>query len=245
MASKTKLHLRLPVALILALASASATVNATVTVSPEAVANESAEGREGTGSKDTYLALTADAVLHGLAAGLDARPDSTGTAALANASDGTPNAVALAVADQLPQGALRDWTAVASHQLDDMRGGFDTSLHLTLSFGIERAVYLNGALVTTTSFNLPAMTGSRPDDPAYATMPSSAVALVQNGAGNTFASGPSTSPMAATVIQNTLNNQTLQGVTTINAAANSLQLLRANAFQTMMLESLNQGVVPH
>ncbi len=245
MASKKTLHLRLPVALVLALASASATVNATVTISPEAVANESAEGREGTGSKDTYLALTAEAVLHGLAAGLDARPDSTGTAALANASDGTPKKVEVAVADQAPQGVLRDWTAVASHQLDDMRGGFDTSLHLTLSFGIERAVYLNGALVTTTSFNLPAMTGSRPDDPAYATMPSSAVALVQNGAGNTFASGPSTSPMAATVIQNTLNNQTLQGVTTINAAANSLQLLRANAFQTMMLESLNQGVVPH
>jgi hypothetical protein len=242
MVSKFRMHLRLPAVLIMALASASASVsvNATATSAEEIDTSESADIRDASSSNDHFLILTAEAALHDLATAnadsLVAQADAQGMALETGAS---------MVADASPQGVLRDWSAVESHQLDDMRGGFDTSLHLTLSFGIERAVYLNGALVTTTSFNLPSMTGSRPDDPAIAAMPSSAVALVQNGAGNTFASSPSNSPMAATVIQNTLNNQTLQGVTTINAAANSLQLLRANAFQAMMLESLNQGVIPH
>lgn len=143
------------------------------------------------------------------------------------------------------RGALQAWAAVPAHQLDDMRGGFDTSLNLMLSFGIERAVYLNGALVTTTSFNLPALGTLPHDDASGAAVPANSVALVQNGPGNTFVQARDTAPLAATVIQNTLNNQALQSLTTINAASNSLQILRTNGFQSILRDGLGQVTVPH
>lgn len=144
-----------------------------------------------------------------------------------------------------PGGALQAWTAVPAHQLDDMRGGFDTSLNLTLSFGIERAVYLNGALVTTTSFNLPALGSLPPDGAAGPVLANGSVALVQNGGGNTFIQARDATPLAATIIQNTLNNQTLQNLTTINASSNSLQILRTNTFLSTLHEGIGQVIVPH
>lgn len=144
-----------------------------------------------------------------------------------------------------PGGTLASWAAVPAHQLDDIRGGFDTSLNLTLSFGIERAVYLNGALVTTTSFNLPAL-GSLPrNDANGAILSAGSVALVQNGPGNTFVQARDSTPLAATVIQNTLSNQSLQSLTTINASSNSLQILRTNAFQSMLQDGVGRMMVPH
>ena len=142
------------------------------------------------------------------------------------------------------EGAIGGWLAVESHLLDDMRGGFDTPLNLTLSFGIERAVYLNGALVTTTSFNLPALGGIMRDDASGQATPVSSVALLQNGSGNTFVT-PTIAPLAATVIQNTLNNQTIQNLTTINASANSPQLLRNNFLQSLIRDSIGNAAVPH
>lgn len=157
----------------------------------------------------------------------------------------------LPAADRPLTGKLQDWVAVESHLLDDSRGGFDTSLRLTLSFGIERAVYLNGALITTTSFNLPTMSGLGINEAGGTNMtrsnglPISSVALLQNGTGNSFSAGSSNLPQAATVIQNTLNNQSIQSLTTINASANSLQLLRANTFQILLKDGIGQTVVPH
>ena len=141
------------------------------------------------------------------------------------------------------EGVIGDWLAVESHLLDDMRGGFETPLNLTLSFGIERAVYLNGALVTTTSFNLPALGGIMRDDASGQATPVSSVALLQNGSGNTFVT-PTITPLAATVIQNTLNNQSIQNLTTINASANSLQLLRNNSLQSLIRDSIGNALVP-
>ena len=135
--------------------------------------------------------------------------------------------------------------AVPAHELDDMRGGFSTSLNLTLSFGIERAVYMNGALVTTTNFNLPAL-GASSRDGAEGTAPSGgSIALVQNGPGNTFVQAREAPPLAATVIQNTLDNQALQSLTTINTASNSLQILRSNAFQALIQDGISRVLVPH
>ena len=135
--------------------------------------------------------------------------------------------------------------AVPAHELDDMRGGFSTSLNLTLSFGIERAVYMNGALVTTTNFNLPAF-GASSRDGADGTLASGgSIALVQNGPGNTFIQARGAPLMAATVIQNTLDNQTLQSLTTINTASNSLQILRSNSFQALIQDGISRVLVPH
>jgi hypothetical protein len=49
---------------------------------------------------------------------------------------------------------MAGWKPVAHQKLDDMRGGFETD-GLRVSFGIERAVYINGDLVVATSISIP------------------------------------------------------------------------------------------
>ncbi|SOZ37949.1 hypothetical protein [Cupriavidus neocaledonicus] len=52
------------------------------------------------------------------------------------------------------RGSMAGWKPVAHDKLDDMRGGFEMP-GLQVSFGIERAVYINGDLVVATSINIP------------------------------------------------------------------------------------------
>ncbi|AGW92545.1 hypothetical protein N234_21200 [Ralstonia pickettii DTP0602] len=52
------------------------------------------------------------------------------------------------------RGSMAGWKPVAKEKLDEMRGGFEVP-GLQVSFGIERAVYLNGALVVATTINIP------------------------------------------------------------------------------------------
>ena len=152
--------------------------------------------------------------------------------------------------------------AVLDHALDRVRGGFVTS-NLNIAFGIERAVYINGALVTTTSLNISdvgrvttntntnigAGAESKPVSP-------STLALIQSGAGNSVAGGAFSVGAAAgasmglsanaigTVVQNTLDGQKIQNVTVINATANSLGVLRGlnlqNALRSSLIDSLRR-----
>lgn len=114
------------------------------------------------------------------------------------------------------------WKAVSDEQLDAMRGGFDFGNGLLASFGIERVVYINGNLVAQSSVNIPniaSMTAAQASALATAT---GNVSVVQNGAGNTFAPAMLDRTTAATVIQNSLSNQDIKSLTTINASVNNL-----------------------
>lgn len=126
--------------------------------------------------------------------------------------------------------------AVSENQLDHVRGGFQTDNGVQISFGIERAVYINGSLVTTTSLNvsdLGKVTTGQPQVSAGGAA-SGNLALIQNGAGNTFVSGPVSTSTLGTVVQNTLNDQKIQSVTLINATVNSLQILKAQTLQSSL-----------
>lgn len=162
----------------------------------------------------------------------------SGWAYESNAQDQTP-AVATStatapVADQTlaaaaPQVATVEGfgSPVGADQLDQTRGGFDLPSGLAVSFGIERAVYVNGNLVTQTSFYVPnvaQMTTAQ----ATAMAAANTTTLVQLGQGNTVDPSILNQGVGATVIQNTLNGQHLQNITTINTAVNSL-----NAFRSM------------
>lgn len=114
--------------------------------------------------------------------------------------------------------------ALDEADLDTVRGGFTTDSGLKISFGIERAVYVNGNLVATTSLTvseLGRISGGRavPDVGADAMM------LIRNGAGNVTRLGDMGGAVA-TIIQNTLNNQNISNLTVIDATVNSLQLSR-------------------
>lgn len=119
------------------------------------------------------------------------------------------------------------WVAVPPSKLDTMRGGLVLPSGLLLSFGIERAVYVNGQLVATTSFNVPDISRITPEQ-AQGLAGVQDTMLVQIGEGNTFVPNGA----GGIVIQNTLNNQDIRALTTLNISANTLGLfqdLNANA----------------
>src|SRR4029077_11376028 len=49
---------------------------------------------------------------------------------------------------------IGDVLAISDATLDEMRGGFTTTSGLEVTFGIERALYVNGELISTTSLNV-------------------------------------------------------------------------------------------
>jgi hypothetical protein len=125
------------------------------------------------------------------------------------------------------------WMALAEGDLDAMRGGFTTAEGLKVSFGIERAVYINGNLVTATSLNVASPGGASAAQPVGAANAGS-LALIQSGPGNAFLSGTVPASSMGTVIQNTLNNQKIQNVTVINATVNSLEILKGINLQSSL-----------
>lgn len=123
-----------------------------------------------------------------------------------------------------------------------MRGGFETPTGLKISFGIERAVYINGNLVTTTSLNVSDLSKLSAGAAQAAGLSGASLGLIQNGPGNTFAPGQIAASSVATVIQNTLNDQKIQGVTLINATVNSLDLIRRANVQSSILNGLTDSI---
>jgi hypothetical protein len=123
--------------------------------------------------------------------------------------------------------------AINARSLDRIRGGF-VGDGLSVSFGIERAVYVNGTLVTTTSLNISDLGRITAGRGTTTSFDSGSLALIQSGAGNTVTSGTFSSTSIGTVVQNTLNGQKIQSVTVINATANSLGVLRGLNLQSTM-----------
>lgn len=121
---------------------------------------------------------------------------------------------------------------LADAELDRIRGGFLTNDGLAIAFGIESAVYINGVLKTTTTLQLAAGGASGP-----VVLPG--VSLVQNGPGNSYLTGGGVSvPVGGAVVQNTLDNQAIQHITTINATVNSAQILKAQSLEATLRGAL-------
>lgn len=131
-----------------------------------------------------------------------------------------------------------EWTPVSDHVLDDLRGGFDVGQALTVSFGIVRSVTINGDLVAKTSFNLPDITKITAEQARIASLAIAETSVVQNGFGNILSNGLQSELPTSTVIQNTLNDQTIETLTVINAGVNSLGLLKSINTQTTLKDAL-------
>jgi hypothetical protein len=174
-------------------------------------------------------------------------------------------------ADQNRHPLGQQLAALDTQSLDDVRGGFDMN-GISFTIGIERAVYINGNLVATNVLNVKdlqstvggtSMTSALPANSATMAgsvqngtankvqvsqnsqqVSSGSLGVIQNGPGNNVATQVIQNP-TATVIQNSLNNQTIQNVTTINASiVNSMQTVRAlsiqNAIQYGIISSLRR-----
>jgi hypothetical protein len=127
--------------------------------------------------------------------------------------------------------------AVNDTKLDAMRGGFETDAGLRLSFGIERATYINGNLVASSNVHIPDVSKLTAEQAQKLVAAVGTVNLVQNGPRNVFESNQSTQA-AATVIQNTLNDQVIKNLTTLDTTTNSLQFLKNINSQSALRDAL-------
>ena len=138
--------------------------------------------------------------------------------------------------------------ALDMDSLDEIRGGFELQgSGLKFSIGIERAVFINGNLVASTVLvpkDLQQATGGGSVASAQPVGATGSLGIIQTGTGNNISTQQISPNLAGTVIQNTLNDQKIQSVTTINASVNSLQTLRTmsvhNAVQTGIISSLRR-----
>lgn len=128
------------------------------------------------------------------------------------------------------------WRTVSNRQLEQMRGGFDVG-GLRVSFGITRAVYINGALVTQNTLNVGDLSRMTSAQAARLNSQIAELNLVQNGPGN-HVSADLSSLGKGLIIQNTLNNQNINAQTIINASSNGLSLIR-----TMKLQETLDGAI--
>jgi hypothetical protein len=128
--------------------------------------------------------------------------------------------------------------AVSNSRLDGMRGGFETDSGLQISFGIQRAIYVNGNLVTSNSVNIPDVGQMTAAQATALAAVANAVNVVQLGPGNSFDPTALTHATAATVVQNSLNNQNIQTLTTLSTAVNTL-----DAFKNMNLQNTLQSAL--
>ena len=147
-----------------------------------------------------------------------------------------------ALAAGMEDNPVHAWQAVSEDKLDDMRGGFDVPsvAGLHISFGIDRAVYINGDLVASAAVNIPDVARMTATQAQQLVNVVTTGNLVQNGPNNVappdVTAGATT---AATVIQNSLNNQLINNQTIINASVNARGLLQAMNFQSSLANALN------
>jgi hypothetical protein len=128
-----------------------------------------------------------------------------------------------------------EWIAIDPALLDDMRGGFTTGDGLALSFGIERAVFVNGELLATTRVQIPDVARMSADQARELDRFNRGV-VVQVGGGNTFEQ--SAIPNGV-LIQNTLDGQDIRALTTVNVGVDTL-----GAFQDLnTLTALQNAMV--
>ena len=134
-----------------------------------------------------------------------------------------------------------------------------------MSFGISRAVYINGQLITSTSFQIGDLTRlTAPQATALGQQIATQMQVVQNGPGNTLESGAAgtagtvvsaatmgtvgsaaTTVQAvplATLIQNTLNNQTIRNQTVIDVSSNGLSMLKNMNLQATISQAVANAV---
>lgn len=121
-----------------------------------------------------------------------------------------------------------EWRPVAPATLEAQRGGFVMPSGLQVSFGFERTVHVNGALVSSLRVRV-ADVGRITADEAAQLAALGRTQLVRIGAGNA-----APADVAGLVIQNSLDGQRIQVQSTLDATSNALGLLQAlNTAQTL------------
>ena len=131
---------------------------------------------------------------------------------------------------------------VGDEELDHVRGGFSLATNsgaLQIAIGIERAVYIDGVLQVMNSLNLPLLGSGGGTD---STLP--VADLVQNGSGSYLlpSSASESTGNVMTVVQNSLNNQSISNLNIINATVTGQSLLQSLALSSSLRTMLSASV---
>ena len=122
-----------------------------------------------------------------------------------------------------------EWRAIAPERLGTMRGGFQLPGGLVLSFGVERAVWVNGALVASTRVQIADLARMTPQQARQLQAFQQGMG-VQVGPGNVIVAPGS----GALVIQNTRDHQAIRALTTLSVDVGTLGTFQqVNAFDTV------------
>jgi len=108
-------------------------------------------------------------------------------------------------------------SAVSLGVLDSLRGGFVSDHGLKIAVGIDRAVLVNDTLIETGAIRIPDLAALAARAPGAVETRGSPVNLIQNGPGN-FADHAllqQIGPGMMTIVQNSLDGQTIQGRTVL------------------------------
>lgn len=126
---------------------------------------------------------------------------------------------------------------VAAEQLEAARGGFDVPGGLTLSLGIERVVSVNGEVMSRSSIAIPDLGAITAEQARLAQEALGSARLIQLG-NNNFAGNDIGLGNGATLLQNTLDGQTIRADTIIHSTVNSMSLLKDMNFQSTLRDVL-------
>ena len=133
--------------------------------------------------------------------------------------------------------------AVDSATLDRARGGFLTADGLVVTLGLERLVSVNGNVVERTQMQLGDIGKLARGEGTISREAVGELRLIQNGDVRTMA-GNAQNLLGGTIIQNSLNDQTIRNQTSINATVNTAGMLRALNFGTSLNNALSTAVGP-
>ncbi|UMR28956.1 hypothetical protein MJ904_17860 [Massilia sp. MB5] len=137
-----------------------------------------------------------------------------------------------------------DWVALPDSALDAARGGFDNGSGLVVSLGIERMVSINGAVVSSSQFNIADVARMSVAEAEMARSALNPFQLVQNGDGNIAPAAMGSAAVSALLIQNSANDQLIRSQTTINTAVNSLEILKGINLESSMRQALAGALTP-
>lgn len=161
-------------------------------------------------------------------------------------------AAASAQPGKAPAADRATWMTVGDATLEKMRGGFDLGGGLMVSFGISRSITVNGVLLAAITFNVPDVARITPVQAAALERQMNSANLVQVGpnnsvvaatgvAGAASVAAPAGLPAAATVVQNTLDNQSIQTRTLIDTTTNAMSLAKSINAAGALRDALLRG----
>jgi hypothetical protein len=129
-------------------------------------------------------------------------------------------------------------TPLPAERLDDLRGGYALPGGLSIAFGLERTVAINGEMVVAQRIDIPDLSRMTAEQ-AQQLAALSQGQTVQVGGATTITPG-----MGTLVIQNAIDGQQIQASTTLHTAVNTLTLLQNLNFNQTLSDALRVGGSP-